>query len=106
MSDPTAFDRRSRLLWMVAAATGTNHLITEEAMATGMTAGGAYDAVCGAVFLAAPMCALPCRTCPMCRDMTRCPSRQQLRGRGRWRQVRRHSRRVSFAVRLTEHDAL
>ena len=81
-----------RLIWVVAAATGTNHLVTETAFADGMAANGTYRAICGVRFSAAPMIEAPHGTCAACRGVVaaiRAPCRREERGIKWWRRLQR-----------------
>lgn len=58
--------------WITAQEDGTEHAVTDDAQVAGMTMGhGSYEAVCGAIFLAACMDVGPLRRCPRCRSFLR-----------------------------------
>ena len=58
---------KMRLSWITAQVDGTEHAVTDEAQVTGMTTGrGRYQAVCGAVLLAACMDVGALRSCSRC----------------------------------------
>ena len=93
-----------RLFCVTAACTGTDHFLTEIALAAGMATDGTYIALCGAAFTAAAMVAAPGRSCRLCREivaesrrLTRRKSQhQRVHGRAWWLQLRnrnRHRRR-------------
>lgn len=63
--------------WITAQADGTEHAVTDEAQVAGMNAGGRFEAVCGAAFLAACMEVGPLGRCASCRAFLR--ARAELR---------------------------
>jgi len=59
--------RHRRTATVTSSADGRDHLISEQAMTSGLTAGhGDYTALCGRVVVAAPMVAPPGPTCLDC----------------------------------------
>lgn len=54
-----------RAVTVADARTGTEHLVTDDGIATGRRA-GRYRAVCGELVLAASLIAEPARHCPIC----------------------------------------
>lgn len=57
----------AHLTWVTTADVVTDHAVTDDAMAAGMASRGVYQALCGALFVSAPMTADPGRVCQGCR---------------------------------------
>jgi hypothetical protein len=56
-----------QFIWITAQTDHAEHAVTDEAQASGIAASqGLFKAVCGVVFLAAPMIAEPCNACARC----------------------------------------
>ncbi len=84
---------RSRIFWITAQEDGTEHAVTDEAQEASRAAGvGWYEAVCGAVFLAAAMEAGPVGRCASCRAF--------LRAQYEMRDINERMRRPSWLSRL------
>src|SRR5207248_53665 len=57
----------ARVVWVTCALDGADHAVTDECMAAGISSDtGLYEAVCGALFVAAPMVYPPCPQCRPC----------------------------------------
>ena len=82
--------------WITAQADGTEHAVTEKAEQTSRAARrGAFEAMCGEIFLCASMDVGPSRTCPRCRAFIQ--ARAEMRS---FEEVLTEHRRPGWLARL------
>jgi hypothetical protein len=83
-------------IWVTCVDGAIDHAVTDEAMTAGVTSGtGTYQAVCGALFLCAPLVCPPRPSCPRCLAFLH--ARSNLRGLEQRMSGSRHSKQAPFA---------
>ncbi|GDY33716.1 hypothetical protein GTS_53490 [Gandjariella thermophila] len=67
MTKPSSAPAGVSVMWVTCVLDGTDHAVTDTAMATGITSDTAtWEAVCGTQFVPAPLICPPCPPCPSC----------------------------------------